>query len=273
MTQIINLGRVVGRTGDRGPQGEKGDTGPQGPQGVPGPQGIQGQRGAIGPQGPQGLKGDTGPQGPQGPTIKLSESLNNNSNETAATSSAVKRIYEMVSPITNHIHVNPADQYGSGRIDMYSHLSQSILTFRDDGSFGLWSNLGNGWKFFFDQSGNLVVGGIPSALGFYQSWYNLTGQRGSGYVYTNTTGRPIVVSVTCSISTSGGAGGHQAGGTTTVIGGSGNASPKTAHIWVGNGVEAARIEGTTGNFAMSVLVPNGVAYKVDGKIVTWAELR
>lgn len=271
MTQIINLGRVVGRTGDRGPQGEKGDTGPQGPQGVPGPQGIQGQRGAIGPQGPQGLKGEKGDTGPQGPTIRLSESLNSNSNETAATSSAVKRIYDMVSPITNHIHVNPADQHGSGRIDMYSHLRHSTLTVQDDGSCGLWSQTENRWKFRFDQSGNLVAGEIPSALGFYQSWYNLTDQRRSGYAYTNTTGRPIVVSVTCSISTSGETGGHQAGGTT--IGSSGNASPKTAHIWVGNGVEAARIEGTTGIFAMSVLVPNGVAYKVDGKIVTWAELR
>lgn len=271
MTQIINLGRVVGRTGDRGPQGEKGDTGPQGPQGVPGPQGIQGQRGAVGPQGPQGLKGDTGPQGPQGPTITLSESLNSNSSETAATSSAVKRIYDMVSPITNHIFVNPTDQHGSGRIDLFSHLGHVNLSIQDNGCCGLWSRTENRWLFLFDQSGNLTAGGIASALGFYQAWYDLTGQRGSGYVYTNTTGRPIVVSVTCSVSASGGTGGHQAGG--TVIGGAGNSTPRTAHLWVGNGVEAARIAGGTGTFTMSVLVPNGVAYKVDGKIVTWAELR
>lgn len=237
MTQIINLGRVVGRTGDRGPQGEKGDTGPQG---------LKGEKGE---------KGDTGPQGP---TIKLSDSLNSNSSETAATSSAVKRIYDTVAPVTSHIYVKPADQHGSGRIDIYSHLRHSTLTVQDDGSCGLWSQTENRWLFLFDQSGNLTAGGIASALGFYQAWYDLTGQRGSGYVYTNTTGRPIVVSVTCSISASRG---------------EGNPTPRAAHLWVGNGVEAARIAGGTGTFAMSVLVPNGVAYKVDGKIVTWAELR
>ncbi len=51
---IVDLGRVVGPQGERGPQGE---TGPQGPQGI---------QGETGPQGPQGIQGETGPQGPEG---------------------------------------------------------------------------------------------------------------------------------------------------------------------------------------------------------------
>lgn len=269
MTQIINLGRVVGRTGDRGPQGEKGDIGPQGPQGVPGPQGIQGQRGAVGPQGPQGLKGEKGDVGPQGASIKLSDSLTSDSHETAATSNAVKRLNEVLAPLANHIYIQ-YDSNGNGRIDINAALQNAGMTLHDDGLFGVWSNVENRWKFLFDQSGNLVVGGIPSALGFYQNWYNVRDQRGSGFVYTNTTGRPIVVAVTCSISTSGGNSSIPGVGG---VGGSNAASPKMARIWVGSGVEVARVEGTSGIFPMCVIVPNGFGYKIVGDVVTWAELR
>lgn len=59
---FVNVGRIKGPQGDRGPQGE------QGPRG---PQGLKGDKGDIGPQGFKGDQGDRGPQGatgPQGPT-------------------------------------------------------------------------------------------------------------------------------------------------------------------------------------------------------------
>ena len=68
-----DLGKVVGDTGETGPQGPKGDTGDTGPQGPKGdtgetgPQGPKGDTGETGPQGPKGDTGETGPVGPQGP--------------------------------------------------------------------------------------------------------------------------------------------------------------------------------------------------------------
>ncbi len=281
MTQIINLGRVVGRTGDRGPQGEKGEKGDTGPQGIPGPQGPQGQRGAVGPQGPQGIQGLQGPQGPQGPVVRLSDSLTSDSGDTAATSRAIKRLNDRAAPVLDHVFVIAA-QNGDGRIDLDSHLHQSTITVHDNGLFGLWSHAENRWKFLFDASGNLIVGGIASALGFYQNWCNVRGERGSGFIYTNTTGRPIVVAITCRVSPSGkdcSVPPPTENGTPSE-GGGGISPPtpdkylrKNARVWVGNSVEVARLDGATGTFAMSVVVPNGVAYKVEGDIVTWAELR
>jgi hypothetical protein len=43
---------------------------------------------------------------------------------------------------------------------------------------------------------SLVAGTLSSlALGYGQTWQNLTGSRALGVTYTNTTGRPIFVSV------------------------------------------------------------------------------
>ncbi len=62
----INLGKVVGKDGEQGIQGEKGEQGEQGIQGEKGEQGEQGIQGEKGEQGEQGIQGEKGEQGEQG---------------------------------------------------------------------------------------------------------------------------------------------------------------------------------------------------------------
>jgi hypothetical protein len=62
---FLDLGKVVGPTGEQGPPGPQGSPGERGPQGE---RGLQGETGPQGEPGPQGLKGDTGPTGPKGET-------------------------------------------------------------------------------------------------------------------------------------------------------------------------------------------------------------
>lgn len=245
MTQIINLGRVVGRTGDTGPQGEKGEMGPQGPQGIPGAQGPQGQRGAIGPQGPQGIQGI---QGPQGPAVPLNDSLVSDSRETAAASSTVKWLHDRLVPLSDHIPVIYDANYA--RTDIHSPLYQYALSVRDDGSLGWWSIAEGRWKVLFDKAGHMVVGRDSGALGFHQNWYDAIGGRQSGVVYTNTTGRPIVVTACCKLSN----------------------STNYARLCV-NSATIIAISGTSGIKIIDTIVPDGHTYKIEGSITRWHELR
>ncbi|QHJ78634.1 MAG: hypothetical protein [Bacteriophage sp.] len=267
MAQIINLGRVVGRTGDRGPQGEKGEKGDTGPQGIPGPQGPQGQRGAIGPQGPQGIQG---PQGPQGPAVPLSDSLTSDSGDTAATSRAIKRLNDRMSPVLDHVFV-VADQNGDGRLDLDSHLHQSTITVHDNGLFGLWSHTENRWKFLFDASGNLIVGGVNTSLGFAQNWYNVKSSRAGGVVYINTTGRPIMLDVECTLAAGNFDHTRPAGvatGATKPVKGVGFNCAKLCI----NDIVLKNVN-SLGVHSLITVVPPGHAYKIDGNISRWHELR
>lgn len=249
MAKIINLGRVVGRTGDRGPQGEKGDTGPKGPQGVQGPQGPMGQRGLTGPQGPQGVPGQKGPQGPAGPSTALSDSLTSDSRTTAATSYAVKRLMDVLTPISESVKVvsDPNDPH----VRLDSNYHNHILALRDAGSFGVWDNVEKRWKFYFDRSGTLTVGKVNSTLGFGQSWQILSKDRISGVTYTNTTGRPIYVMVLCKHPTHGEA---------------------FTKIEVG-GVNIINVKGALGLLPFTFIVPDGYSYKVTSHFNVWNELR
>lgn len=266
MTQIINLGRVVGRTGDRGPQGEKGDTGPQGPQGVPGPQGIQGQRGAIGPQGPQGVQGV---QGAQGPAVPLSDSLVSDSRETAATSRTVKWLHDRLVPLSDHIPITYNDP--DSRINIVPPRGRYAFSIRDDGAFGWWSVNEGQWKVLFDSNGNIVIGGLNISIGCAQNWRYANGYRFGGVWYTNTTGRPIMIFVECTLNQS------NFDHTETV---KGPAGTHQKHV-KGVGFPCARlcvndcVLSDTNNFGLHrlmAIVPPGHAYKIDGNIVRWHEL-
>ncbi|WP_294609781.1 tail fiber protein [uncultured Gilliamella sp.] len=251
MAQIINLGRVVGRTGPRGPQGEQGIEGPQGPQGEQGPQGIQGQRGLIGPQGEPGPRGLTGPQGEPGPAIKLSSSIYSDAENVAATSKAVKTLNDKVSPIYNHMWSvsNPQD----GRTEIISANGNSCFSIRDDGRCGLWYGPENRWKFLFDQSGNLVAGRAPSSagLGVGQNWQSRLNKSASGVTFTNTTGRPIFVLV--------------------VTGADGNGL--TRDILIVNGLSLLTAPQTSG-YTVCAIVPAGGTYRSEAsKILSWRELK
>jgi hypothetical protein len=87
-------------------------------------------------------------------------------------------------------------------------------------------------------------------IGVGQTWQVLTASRAAGTTYTNTTGRPIVVSVNVTLN-------------------------GTVELTVG-GVIAARGQywtnySTTGQ--LSAVVPDGLTYSVSAGLVNWYELR
>ena len=98
-----------------------------------------------------------------------------------------------------------------------------------------------------------------SAVGFNQTWQNLTGSRAAGTTYTNSTGRPIQVNVsgrststTCTL--------------TLIVGG---VSVHESHFFFNTGSQ-------TNPGTLTAIVPNGVTYSVTAvnyTIQIWAELR
>lgn len=293
MTQIINLGRVVGRTGDRGPQGEKGDRGPQGPRGAQGPQGIPGERGAIGPQGPQGVRGAIGPQGPRGDSVPLCDNLSSDSCETAPTSHIVNQLYEMVCPVVYSVHVRYNEP--QKRTDIFTPLHNYQLSLYENGTFS-WcpTGGGKGARLTYNINGFLDSNGYLLRPGLGMDWVDFTKARESGVWYINTSERHLSVAVTCRVSSSGSGSSGSGSGlfddyltqsttqkdgdyhvTTSVDGkGKGKTIPKVAIFFVGKDPdkEVARIQDTTGTFTMSVIVPPKVAYRFMGAFVTWKEL-
>jgi hypothetical protein len=84
-----------------------------------------------------------------------------------------------------------------------------------------------------------------SAIGYGQTWQDMTGSRVNGTTYTNTTGKPIQIMIVNSA----------ANGSLTL----GGVSLIAANI-------AASI-------VISAIIPNGVTYMYAGTILRWAELR
>jgi hypothetical protein len=111
-----------------------------------------------------------------------------------------------------------------------------------------------------DGSANTVTATSTFALGVGQTWQDVTASRAAGTTYTNSTGRSIQVSVTCS----------QINGT-----GTGN-----GYITV-SGVIAAKWEQfvaatTPARFPMCIIIPAGATYTltlVNSALNYWAELR
>lgn len=96
--------------------------------------------------------------------------------------------------------------------------------------------------------------GIPQELGYRQTWQNLTASRASGTTYTNTSGRPIAISVYGS-----------------------NPSGVVGITVTVSGVVVA-VQGSASNHAsnVSTIVPPGATYSVSitgASSWTWSELR
>ena len=105
---------------------------------------------------------------------------------------------------------------------------------------------------------NLDVNSLP-LLGVGQTWQNVTGSRSLGTTYTNTTGRPIEVSI--SLPDTGG----QSPTVTINVGG--------VDILVNN----YDLGQGSASFSHSFIVPSGASYRISVNIsvpiTTWAELR
>lgn len=275
MTQTINLGRVVGSKGDRGPQGEKGEIGPQGPQGVPGPQGLPGLKGETGPQGPQGVQGPQGPQGLPGPALTVSDSLYSDSKDTAAASWTVKNLNDRLTPITDHMYsVYHATE---GRTDLTSGNRQVFLSLRDDGLFGIWLASEQRWAFLFNRYGEMIEGNF-NALGFRQNWYSMLGQRTFNVNYQNATSKPIFVTIKVGPVIGGiGAGDVISGGGGKVPAGNGGSKvvgPLQVNVKV-NGVVVLSLASPDSHLSLSFIVPASQYYILEGKgtVHQWSELR
>ena len=94
---------------------------------------------------------------------------------------------------------------------------------------------------------------ITSSFGVGQTWQNLTSSRASGVTYTNSTGKPIAVSIIW-----------------TVLSGS------NYFVYV-NGVSVINIQdyGSIGPYHSFFIVPTGASYTISttNLIELWAELR
>lgn len=101
-----------------------------------------------------------------------------------------------------------------------------------------------------------VNGNDISSVGIGQTWQNVAGSRTTGTDYTNSTGRPIQVSVTV---------------TSSSAGGSGNATFLVSGVTV-----AYYVAGAASYSQMTAVVPAGATYRVNVTsyaIGFWAELR
>jgi hypothetical protein len=88
-------------------------------------------------------------------------------------------------------------------------------------------------------------------IGVGQTWQNVSGSRTSGTTYTNSTGKPIMVSVTA------------------------NNAISSIILTVG-GVQACMDSDASANVNMNVMaiVPNGASYSVNTSTISnWVELR
>lgn len=99
---------------------------------------------------------------------------------------------------------------------------------------------------------NLVVEGTSGMLGIGQTWQDLTAERDRNIEYTNTTGKPIMVVVSCT------------------------AAGSSKFMLVDN-VPAGQINnGPTYASSTTIIVPAGSTYKMDSTTATsikWSELR
>ena len=142
------------------------------------------------------------------------------------------------------------DNYGIGASGTASQ--KFTFTAPNDGTFKLGRGvLGAESSFPFVVNADDSISGVFSGLGVGQTWQDVSGSRAMGTNYTNTTGKPIGVSVSFS--------------------------------YVGNGTSSITVDGVVVNSftyslggtgaTMSAIIPNGSVYSAAGVKVSWTELR
>lgn len=128
------------------------------------------------------------------------------------------------------------------------------LLFRTSGGTGITVLAGEAVKLYNDGT-NVII--ISQEIGVVdQSWQDVTGSRVAGTVYTNTTGKPIVVNISLA-----------------------SRASALVDLMVVDGIQVATIRNentATGIYGTwSVIVPNGSTYNTTATAVlqVWAELR
>ena len=109
------------------------------------------------------------------------------------------------------------------------------------------------------SNGTTWTSAAPAGIGVGQTWQNVTSSRAAGVTYTNTTGKPIYISVS--------GGGQPQNGTMSLT---------VDGVLLGlQGFQS--IASGRSNATMTAIVPNGSTYRADNysgwSLVSWAELR
>lgn len=137
----------------------------------------------------------------------------------------------------------------SGESRMYSGDKKSYFVVNDKQNVGLYNPAAGKYIWGFNAEGVMTSGIVPS-LGIQQSWRDLTSDRRANTEYTNTTGKPIFVSV------------------------SKDSAMSTYGELIVDGVIVGRL--SAGDFSVTAyaVVPDGSKYKcTSGNIINWSELR
>lgn len=137
----------------------------------------------------------------------------------------------------------------SGESRMYSADKKAYFGVNDKKNSGFYNPDIGDYIWGFNAEGVMTRGIVPS-LGIQQSWRDLTSSRRANTEYTNTTGKPIFVSV------------------------SKDSVMSTYGELIVDGVMVGRL--SAGDFSMtaSAVVPDGSKYKcTSSNIINWSELR
>jgi len=135
-----------------------------------------------------------------------------------------------------------------------------LISVGASGTMGFWNEAKQQFVFWVDSDGKLLKGIVPAALvsglaeiGVNQTWRDVTKQRALNTVYTNSSGKPIFVSV------------------------SGKDQQQKSYIdlWIGAVRASTYYKDANSDAPVSAIVPAGAAYKVTtvgGALINWAEL-
>lgn len=146
------------------------------------------------------------------------------------------------------------------RVGMRTRDKNFLISVGTDGTMGFWSEDKQKFVFWVDSDGKLLNGTIPAArvtglseIGVGQSWKDMASQRAFNTVYTNSTGKPISVSVT----------------------GRNQTQQSYTELWVGSVKVSSNYKESNSDSAVSAIIPAGANYKVmatGGTLLNWAEL-
>lgn len=149
----------------------------------------------------------------------------------------------------------------SSLVGMRTHSRNYGFIVNENGDSGCWDEINKRFSVRFSANGSLLNGSIPSSMvmglaeiGVGQNWQDVTAQRKVNTAYTNSTGKPIFVSVTCKM----------------------QVQQSVIEFWVGSVRVSSYYKDSKSDSAVSAIVPSGAAYTIktaEGDILSWAELR
>lgn len=135
-----------------------------------------------------------------------------------------------------------------------------LLSIGTDGTMGFWNEAKQQFVFWVDSEGKLTKGIVPAAsvsglaeVGVNQTWRDVTLQRALNTAYTNSSGKPIYISVT----------------------GKNQQQQSFVDLWVGSAKACRTYKDSNSDAPLTAIIPAGATYKIistGGTLSNWAEL-